>query len=572
MRDASAPLLQVRTSHASACGPRARNEDFVGMVTPGEPALSAKGMLAALADGVSGNAGGREAAEYTVRGLLSDYYATPDTWAVSQALDKVLQALNQWVQHQAGQRAELAGMATTLSALVLRGRFYYFAHVGDSRLYLLRQGYLQLLTCDHVWDRPEMQHVLTRAVGLDKHLILDHGSGPLQSGDIFILVSDGIWAYTQTADWLPLLNNPISADSAQSLVQLALSQGGQDNASAIVMQVQSTGAENLRDALCSNALLPLPPRLKTGQVLDGCLVMEVLHQSAHSLLYLVQPPSVNGIEAAPLVLKTLAPHCQSEAERSAFAYEEWLAKRVVARFFPQVVDGLEKNYLYYLSTWHPGRDLQQMLDADYHFTVPELLNLATQLVRAVAALHRRNIVHRDIKPANLHLGKDGQLRILDLGVARAGLDEGQIDPAPQAGTPSFLAPEQFAPSFSPASRATDIYALGVTLYHLLTRHYPYGEVEAFQQARFKQVTAPGRYRPDLPVWLENVLLKALAIEPKQRFETAEEMLLALERGPGGELAAPARQPVATTHPLALWQILCAASLLLNMILLYYLLR
>ena len=65
--------LSINTGHASLVGQRQRNEDFVGMVTPAEPELSSKGLLAAVADGVSGNDGGREASEYTVRGLLTDY-------------------------------------------------------------------------------------------------------------------------------------------------------------------------------------------------------------------------------------------------------------------------------------------------------------------------------------------------------------------------------------------------------------------------------------------------------------------------------------------------------------------
>lgn len=129
------PLI-VNTGHHSVTGIRPRNEDFVGMVTPGEPELSCKGMVLAVADGVSGNEGGREAAEYVVRGLLTDYYATPDTWEVTTALDKVLVAMNSWVQQQGSVRRELAGMATTLTGLVLRGRMYYSAHVGDSRCYL----------------------------------------------------------------------------------------------------------------------------------------------------------------------------------------------------------------------------------------------------------------------------------------------------------------------------------------------------------------------------------------------------------------------------------------------------
>ena len=177
------------------------------MVTPDEPELSTKGLLAAIADGVSGNEGGREASEYAVRGLLADYYATPDTWPVTQALERVLKAINSWVQQQGSMRPELAGMATTLTCVVVRGRFYYFAHVGDTRLYLLRDGKLTRLTTDHVWDRPEMQHVLTRAIGLDSRLAIDHGMGELREGDVLLLVTDGVWSALTEYDMSALLPN-----------------------------------------------------------------------------------------------------------------------------------------------------------------------------------------------------------------------------------------------------------------------------------------------------------------------------------------------------------------------------
>lgn len=570
--------LAIATFHASSCGPRLRNEDFVGMVTPLEPTLSSKGLLAALADGVSGNAGGREAAEYTVRGLLADYYATPDTWSVSQALDKVLQATNQWVQHQACHTAELAGMATTLTSVVLRGKFYYFAHVGDSRLYLLRDAQLTCLTSDHVWDRPEMQHVLTRAIGLDRHVVIDHGMGEMQLGDTFILVSDGVWAYLPAAKWPSLLQaEGEEIDPAQQLVAAALAAGGDDNASAIVLRVNSLPQLNLRDALSASRSLPLPPRLKVGQIIDGYQVEAILHQSTATLLYLVTElnPGDNVTNKAAnmarkLVLKTLQPERSGIAERSAFAHEEWLAKRVVARFFPQVIQPAQKNYLYYLSTWHAGQDLQQMLDADHHFTVPEVLKIAVNLVRAIGALHRRSILHRDIKPANLHLGLDDQLRILDLGAARSGLEAENQDDAPQAGTPSFLAPEHFAPHHQAASRQTDVYAAGVSLFYLLTRRYPYGEIEAFQQARFGEPLSVTRYRPEVPHWLDHIILKAVAREPQQRFETAEEFLLALESGAARPLPAPIPAALMQTNPASVWRAVAVIALVLNILLLYVL--
>ncbi|RBA23313.1 bifunctional protein-serine/threonine kinase/phosphatase [Herminiimonas fonticola] len=566
--------LKIAAGYATRAGQRPRNEDFVGMVMPDEPELSSKGMIAAIADGVSGNEGGREASEYTIRGLLSDYYATSDTWPVTQSLDRVLKAINSWVQHQGSIRAELAGMATTLTSLVLRGNFYYFAHVGDTRLYLLRKGVLTRLTADHVWDRPEMQHVLTRAIGLDSQLAIDHGMGELHEGDAFLLATDGVWASISEYDLTDHLSQLVSKQHeaeaiANTLIDSALAAGAQDNVSALVVRVDALPETNLRDALSGSQQLPVPPKLKVGQVIDGYTVEEQIHASTTTLLYRVSEPRSGNHTPRKLVLKTLHPdRAQDVHERSAFAHEEWLAKRVVARFFPQIITPEQKTYLYYLTTWHAGNTLQQHLDAGEHFTIPDVIAHGTKLVRAIGALHRRSIIHRDIKPGNIHLGDDGELRILDLGVAQSGLEAEDEVRAPRAGTPSFLAPEQF--NNAPASRQTDLYATGVTLYLLLTRHFPYGEIEPFQTPRFGEAVVPSRYRPDLPLWLENVLLKAVARDPADRFETAEEFLLALERGASRPLAPIAPKALAERDPASVWRAVATISIVINLLLLYLL--
>lgn len=560
--------LTVSIGHATRAGLRERNEDFVGMVTPNEPELSTKGLIAAVADGVSGNDGGREASEYTVRGLLTDYYATPDTWPITQSLDRVIKAINSWVQNQGSVRKELAGMATTLTAVVLRGNFYYFSHVGDTRLYLLRGGALTRLTTDHVWDRPEMQHVLTRAIGLDTRVAIDHGMGELRERDVLLLASDGVWASMTEYDMTHCLSDVTlgqldAAAGADMLVAAALAAGSSDNCSALVLRVDALPEENLRDALSTSQQLPVPPKLKIGQTIDGYTVEAIIHASQATLLYRVLDPK----SQRQLVLKTLHPDRANDPnERSAFAHEEWLAKRVVARFFPQVITPEQKNYQYYLSTWHEGQTLQQRLDAGAHFTAPETVAHGEKLVRAIGALHRRSIIHRDIKPANVHLGADSELRLLDLGVALSGLEEQDALRAPQAGTPSFLAPEQF--ENAPPSRQSDMYAAGVTLYMMLTRHYPYGEIEPFQRPRFGEPVPPSRYRPDIPLWLENVLLKAVARDPADRFETAEEFLLALERGASNPAAPRSPAPLAKRDPVAMWRAVATISIVLNLLLLY----
>ena len=560
------PLI-VDTGHATLAGLRERNEDFVGMVTPHGSELSAKGLLAAIADGVSGNDGGREASEYAVRGLLADYYATPDTWPVTQALDRVIKATNSWIQHQGSIRRELAGMATTLTAVVLRGSFYYFAHVGDTRVYLLRNGVLSRLTTDHVWDRPEMHHVLTRAIGMDSRLAIDHGMGELRVRDVFLLATDGMWAALSEVEIAAMLSdmatgNCSAADTAAALVSAALAAGSSDNATALTLKIDALPEENLRDALSMSQQLPFPPRLKIGQAIDGYVVDALIHESKSTMLYRVIDPK----SQRKLALKTLhQDHANDMQERSAFAHEEWLAKKVVARFFPQVIVPEQRNFLYYLTTWHPGHTLQQRLDAGQHFTIPDAITHATKLVRAIGALHRRSIIHRDIKPANVHLGDDGELRILDLGVAQSGMDH-DADATPLAGTPSFLPPEQF--DHAPPSRQSDIYAAGVTIYMMLTRRYPHGEIEPFQRPRFGEPVPPSRYRPDLPHWLENVLLKAVARDPADRFETAEEFLLALERGASRPLAAPPSPSLAKRNPLALWQAIAVILFITNLLMLY----
>ena len=154
--------------------------------------------------------------------IRDSYYATPDTWCVPHALEKVVVPLNRWVMAEAGRQPDLAGMATTLTVLVLRGRRYVCAHVGDSRLYLLRDGVCTRLTSDHVWDHPELRSVLSRAVGLDRHFQLDFFDGELQQGDCFLLCSDGVWGPLGSGRIrAALLAHPDAQQAAASLTSLA---------------------------------------------------------------------------------------------------------------------------------------------------------------------------------------------------------------------------------------------------------------------------------------------------------------------------------------------------------------
>jgi len=559
--------LKFEIGQSSVTGPRERNEDYVGVATPASEQLSVKGALIAVADGVSGNAGGGEASEMTVRTVSADYYATPDTWEPLTALDKVLTAANRWLLAQGNANRDVAGMATTLSLLVIRGQRYYSAHVGDTRIYLLRKGALKQLTTDHVWDRPDMRHVLKRAVGLDQHLSVDFAEGALNKGDIFALMSDGVWdalSEKEIHEGLGKFNSPQMI--CDHLTKMALKKGSQDNSTTVVIRIDEVGEDTLSELLAGGKHLAVPSKLHVGDIIDDFEVVELLHESRASLLYKVRHTGTKQL----FVLKTLQPILANDTDScNGLLNEEWLGKRVVSQYVPQVLPlTMEKrSKLYYVMSWHEGVTLEQRLENGHHFTVAGTAKIGLDLIRGIGSLHRLNIIHRDIKPANIHIASDQRLRILDLGVAlSAGI--GKIEAMKNPGTPSFMAPELF--EGVEATVQSDIYAAGVTLYYLLTRKYPYGEIEPFQRPKFGEPVPPTRYRPDLPYWLENIILKAIAKDRKLRFETAEEMLLALEHGELKPILAPARTPLIARARLVKWQWIAIFSFTVNLLLIYLL--
>lgn len=561
----AAKSLEVTLGHASQQGLRPGNEDFVGAVTPDGAPLAAKGLLLAIADGVGGHARGREAAEYSVRGLLADYFSTPDTWSVEKSLDAVIGALNRWLLAQSAKSREYAGMATTLTAFVLRGGRYHVAHVGDSRAYLLRDGELCRLTEDHTWEHPELSNVLRRAIGLDAQLAVDYDDGELAAGDRFVLVTDGVWGTLGDGGIIEILKrHPGAEDAADVLTLEALARGATDNCTALVANVEAVPPDTLRDRYASARHLPLPPRLKAGDVFDDLRVEELLHESRVTLLYRVTRLATG--EA--LVLKTLRPDAVDEEAGGALLREEWLARRAPSQSFPAVAEADARNALYYLMSWHEGETLKAKLARGHRFAPHELVAIGVPLLRALGSLHRLGIVHRDVKPDNVHIDRHGRLRLLDLGVAASDAED--LREINNPGTPSYMAPELF--SGGTANESSDLYACGVTLYELLTRKYPYGEVEPFQRPRFGEPVPPTRYRPDTPAWLEAVLLKACARDAKDRFETAEEFVLALERGAHRPLATHRRVPLVARNPALALKLVAAASLLLNLILLFLLSR
>ncbi|RLU05460.1 protein kinase [Pseudomonas prosekii] len=549
--------LQLSFAEASAIGPREENQDALRLVTPAPALAASKGYLFAIADGVSQCADGGLAARSTLQALALDYYATPETWGVAQAMERLLAAQNRWLLANGGGQPLL----TTVSALVMRGKRFTLAHVGDCRVYRWHADQLQRISEDHVWDQQGMQHVLKRALGLDQHLVLDFLDGELRLNETFVLLSDGVWAVLGDIAIAAILRDQPDLDSAaQTLVNAAHLAGSQDNASALLVRVDALGETNIGDALIHLQQWPLPPALKPGQTFEGWQVEGVLGQSQQSLLY-----RVRDAQQQPWLLKTLPAHLHDDhLAGQALLSEEWFLKRVAGRHFPEIHAAAQRQHLYYVMREYSGQNLAELHRQAGPLPLAQWRELAERLLRAVGMLHRRQILHRDIKPENLLLGDDGELRLLDFGLAYCpGLSEDQ--PSALPGTPSYIAPEAFRGEAPTAQQ--DLYAVGVTLFFLLTGHYPYGEIEAFQRPRFGVPVSANRYRPDVPEWLVTSLERGVAVDPQQRFETAEEWLLLLEQGERRSLSVRPK-PLLEREPLKVWRTLALGSLVVNLLLLF----
>jgi serine/threonine protein phosphatase PrpC len=591
--------FEIDIGFASQAGRKDTNEDFCAAMLP-EAGEEGMGSIVAIADGVSTGGMGKEAAQTTVTSLVRDYYGTPETWDTTVALDRIIGAQNAWLSGVNRRRHPAIGL-TTLTAVVLRGQSYAVAHVGDSRAYLLRDGVLTQLTSDHAVDHPDLQHQLLRCVGADDTLVVDYSQGDLEVGDVFVLLTDGVHNVLNARRLLALVKAAMPAsetaagepaDGAQSLsrqlVDAALAAGSTDNATALVVRVLGLLDATLQDENRKSLALPVPARLRLGDTLDGFTVTAPVADNGINVLYQVRHLSSQRLYA----LKTLHPaRAHDPEERAMLAHEAWLAKRMQSSSAPSCMVNIHdhlpgdapRSAFYVLYDWHAGETLQQLLDRRHKFAVSQVVAAGMQLARALGLLHRQGVIHRDIKPANLHQGEDGVLRLLDFGVALSGREPAALRTL-HAGTPSYINPEQWGfnaraalssngeTPAEPPDAQSDLFALGVTLYQLLTGKLPYGDVLPYQVGRYyRDPVAPSRHNPEVPIWLDHVVLKAVARSKRQRFETAEEMLLALERGASRPLTAPPATPLVHRDPAALWKIALGVSLLVNVLLVYWLL-
>jgi serine/threonine protein phosphatase PrpC len=549
-------LSGVKTSvgFASETGLRKTNDDFAGAVFGLELPQPRRDVVAALADGIGSAKGGRVAAEMAVRGFLDGFCDLPETMEVRRAAARVINSLNAWIYSQAQRDNNLVGMGCTFTALVLRGRIAHVLHVGDSRAYRLRGDRLTVLTTDHVREggMTGRSNILNRALGVETEVRLDYASQPLALHDRFLLCSDGVHGFMpQEAIAEILREQAASQDSARALVAAALSYGSTDNCTALVVDVVELPTAESADVGAAIAQLPLIPVPVTGETIDGFVLKVLVSDGRYTTLY----GAIDEVEGGEVVLKFPKPQVAAVATyRAAFVREAWVGARIHSPYVGRTIElpPGRQTALYTVMPLYPGELLSSRLARRPMVGLEEGRNITIKLARGVAALHRAGIIHRDIKPDNIILESEGSLKLIDLGVVRVpGMED--FPPEDIPGTVAYMAPEMFAGE--PGNEATDIYALGVTMYRAYSGgEYPYGNLDATSPARLKRPKPLSEIRPDLPAWLQAALARAIAIDPAQRYRDVMEFAVEMEAGPTRRPTGLGRaQTLYERSPVLVWQ-------------------
>ena len=566
-------LLKVTTAQHSVAGIKPVNQDACGIQVPDDTARTAKGIAAVIADGMSGSDAGKEASEACVKGFLHDYFSTPDSWSVETSGAKVLSALNRWLYAQSHQIYESPqGMVTTLSALVIKSSTAYIFHVGDTRIYRLRDGEIEQLTRDHRVYVSEEKNFLSRALGIELHMEIDYRVVPVQTGDVFLLTTDGIHDFIETSYLLSQLS-AVSNDweaVCHNLVQHALKGGSNDNLSCQVIHLTQVASDDERDFYRQLTELPFPPYLDAGLVLDGYRILREIHASKRTQVYLAADESTNE----KVILKTPSLNYEDDPEYiDAFLHEEWAGRRVNS---PHVLKLKEphphRQCLYYVCEYVEGQTLRQWMHDNPLPALMDVRNIVEQIAAGLRVFHRLEMIHQDLKPENIMIDSDGTVKIIDYGSIKiAGIEEISVPVKRDnlLGTRNYTAPE-YLKGLAGTNRS-DLFSLGIIAYELLTGKLPYNRELTTRNLNRVRYQSASAINPDVPVWLDGALEKACAINPQRRYGLLSEFLYDLSH-PNPVFTNKDLSPLIERNPVGFWRGLALSLFLINLLLLFYLMQ
>ncbi len=548
--------LSVSIGSSTNKGVKPVNQDFIGSVTPKEPLLSSKGIVLAMADGISSSKVSQVASETAISGFLADYYCTSDSWSVKNSAQKVIKSINSWLYAQTRNSPyrfdKDKGYVSTFSALVLKSNTAHLFHSGDTRIYRVSGKNLEQLTEDHRRVVSADVSYLTRALGIDQAFDIDYQNQLLEQGDVYIIATDGVYEFLK-GDKIAhtIANSDTLTIAADSIIEQALASGSNDNLSIQIVRVDNVPQYQL-DEVHQLTMLPLPPSLSPRMQFDGYEILREIYISSRSHVFLARDNDTQQT----VVIKVPSTELRNDKQYlEHFMLEEWIAKRINnANVAKAVISNRKRNYLYLVTEYIEGISLNQWMIDNPKPKLEQVRTIIEQIAKGLQGFHRQEMIHQDLRPANIMIDSTNTVKIIDFGSTFiAGVTGPETEEA-MRGTIRYSAPEYFLGQ--PGTQSSDLYSLAVITYQMLSGKFPYSAKIA--QANSVSAQKKLTYRSiiddesELPAWIDDTLEHALHMNPLKRYPVLTEFLNDL-RQPNKLFLAKTKPPLIQRDPVMFWQ-------------------
>lgn len=567
--------LGISVGQYSDKGRKKLNQDFHGVTIPKDPLLTSKGIVIAIADGISSSNVSQIASEASVRGFLEDYYCTSEAWSVKKSAQQVLTATNSWLYSQSQKSHHRfdkdKGYVCTFSAMVIKSTTAHLFHLGDTRIYHLKDNVLVQLTDDHrLWVSQEKSY-LSRALGLHSKLDIDYHSFSVKQDDVFIFATDGVYEYV-SAEFISKTieaHNKDLAQAAKVIVDEAYQQGSTDNLTLQIIRIDTIPSQDIDEIYQELTTLPFPPILTARMSFDAYTIVREVHASSRSHVYLALDNETNS----RVIIKTPSVTLQNDpAYLEQFLMEEWIARRIDSPYvLKPCLSTKQRHYLYLVTEFIEGQTLTQWMIDNPKPDIATVRDIIKQISRGLLAFHRLEMLHQDIRPENIMIDHTGTVKIIDFGSTKvAGIMEitTPIERDLILGTAQYTAPEYFLGENG--STRSDLFSLAVISYQILTGRLPYGVEVA--KARTKAAQNKLIYRSvlhddqEIPAWIDDALRKALQPDPYKRYAELSEFIFDMHH-PNKVFLNKIAPPLIERNPVLFWK---SVSLILSIIIIFLL--
>ena len=578
-----AKKLHLEFGGYTTAGKKKENEDAFSALLPQQSTVrQLKGAVACIADGASCSEEAELASQTCVTNFVTDYYSTPDSWKVKTSAVRVISALNSWLHHNGQQLNNKQNkLLTTFSCVVIKSHTAHIFHIGDSRIYLLRDQHLEQLTRDHFQRQNDNTGYLTRAMGVEHKLDVDYRQEAIKKGDKLILTTDGIHDFIDGKQLKELLLKKYDSleKTAKLITEEALKNGSDDNLSCLIVDVTALPIERLEEAHRKLTKLKIPPVMKTGVKIDHFEILEIIHHGVRSHVYRAK----NLQDQKQYILKAPSESFAEDAQYlEGFIREQWVGRRIEHKQIMRIYPHPENSpFLYHICEYIEGQSLRQWIIDNPNPTLERIRSILKSLIAALRAMHRAEMIHRDLKPENIIISKNDQVKIIDFGTVHvAGLDEiaSPLREDCPVGSVDYIAPEFLLGS--KGGNRSDIFSLGCIIYEMLTGKLPFNMPDNFryEHTRYAKSFDNWHYQPinlhrdDLPYWVDNVLRKSTMADPRFRYSALSELLSDMISPNKKILQQYKDTPLIEKNPIMFWQVLSAILFILVLLQWYWLLK